>query len=243
MSQRKKKTQNPDRWPHGKNREHLWWLVVFLAGKVGGRGQPRTQSAFNRALPEPGRAATHTASPAEPTVLLSQPPVDSAACAVASGQTARRAPHPSANTASGFLTSPRKSALQTVPPRQMPAREATPVKPATLPAAAPSSPPVVDFICRGTALLGEKTWVTGQEFISTRLAVQNGIVPKNLARKTRSLLGGEDFNVDPWGNHVNFGVTQMVITPWPGATQVARRLAPQFFQGANLHPGVVWPAD
>jgi len=178
----------------------------------------------------------------EPTVYHRQPPADTAADAVTSGYLARRAPHPPAHTASGPIPSPRNPARETVPPGQMAEPEATPAQPAPPPAAAPSSPPVVDSAFRGISSPSRRNWLSAQELISTRIVIKNGNGRKNLARGTRSLLWGEGFNVVAICNHVDFGMEKTVITHRPKAIRVAQELAHKFFPNAALHADGLLPS-
>ena len=195
------------------------WQSLSLTLAATGQEVPSTLATcfvvgVSLPLTKPGHQLSRVANqsvpqlgPAEPIVSLSQPPVDTAVAAVASGHLARRAPHPSAKTASGTFFSPRKPALKTVPPGQMPAREATLVKPAPPSAAVPSSPPVVDLNPggpRGTHLIEH-----GLSLISSS---QSGMPQKTAKAEKWSGKRGPSFG----GAQTWFPLATMWILVWNG---------------------------
>lgn len=107
-------------------------------------------------------------------------------------------------------------------------------RPAPQGAALPSWPPVADVFPPEKVGQPDKTWLTAQELVSTRIEIKNGTGVPRQARKARERLGREGFTVTNIGNHVNFGLQETFISARPGRERVAEALRQKFFPGAQI---------
>jgi Flp pilus assembly protein TadD len=80
--------------------------------------------------------------------------------------------------------------------------------------------------------------LTAKELMETNIAVINGNGAPDLARRTRSSLSLEGFNVVAIANYLDFGVDRTVIYYRPDSERVAAVLHHKFFPGAAIEPNL-----
>ncbi|MBM4283663.1 MAG: tetratricopeptide repeat protein [Deltaproteobacteria bacterium] len=85
--------------------------------------------------------------------------------------------------------------------------------------------------------------LTAEELLSTRIELRNGNGIPEVARKSRTLLSKEGFNVVAIANHIDFGHQQTLIAHRPGADKVAQALLQRFFPHAELRARDNLPDD
>jgi hypothetical protein len=80
----------------------------------------------------------------------------------------------------------------------------------------------------------QKIRLSAEDLLSTRIALRNGNGIPDVARKSRSILSQEGFNVVDIANHIDFGHEKTVIGYRPGAEKVAQALLQRFFPHGEL---------
>ena len=73
--------------------------------------------------------------------------------------------------------------------------------------------------------------------------IRNGTPAPDLARKARSMLSQEGFNVVHIGNHIDFGAEKTIIYYRPGAEKIARNLSTKYFSNSTMEQTAKLPED
>ncbi len=76
--------------------------------------------------------------------------------------------------------------------------------------------------------------LTAAELINTKIELRNGNGVQDLARRLRSALTVQGFNVVRIKNHIDFGMAQTTILYRPGSHRTAQALEQKFFETASL---------
>ncbi|MBI4644300.1 MAG: LytR C-terminal domain-containing protein [Deltaproteobacteria bacterium] len=80
----------------------------------------------------------------------------------------------------------------------------------------------------------DRPYLTASELETMTIDIRNGTPVPDLARKTRSMLAQEGFNVVHIGNHIDFGAEKTIIFYRPGAEKMARNLRAKFFSNSAM---------
>lgn len=86
-------------------------------------------------------------------------------------------------------------------------------------------------------------YLTAAELETMAVEIRNGTAAPDLARKARTMLSQEGFNVARIGNHIDFGAEKTVIFYRPGAEKIARNLSAKFFANSPMEQSTKLSAD
>jgi Flp pilus assembly protein TadD len=85
--------------------------------------------------------------------------------------------------------------------------------------------------------------LTAAELTNTKIELRNGNGVQDQARRLRSALALQGFNVVRIKNHIDFGMQQTVIFYRPGSGKMARALGQKFFQTARMEEAAKLPKN
>jgi len=89
----------------------------------------------------------------------------------------------------------------------------------------------------------DSKYLTAAELETMAVEIRNGTPTPDLARKTRTMLSEEGFNVTRIGNHIDWGAEKTIIYYRPGAEKMARNLSTRFFADSPTEQSANLPAD
>jgi len=157
---------------------------------------------------------------------------------------------PKPKTAAASAPAPPAAQAKSPAPPPVEAKAAAPAKApaaaqakASAPAAAQAKATVPATPSVSPLLATPHPYLTATELGENGIDIRNGTPAPDLARKTRSMLSQEGFNVVNIGNHIDFGAEKTIIYYRPGSEKVARNLKTKFFSNSSLEQNAKLPED